>query len=111
MANDDRRDGIRRRCRNPVRIFIRPSAFGHAGRGMVIAMDNTDTQTRAKLVRGLMWSAPLAIALWGMLALAALAVVPHTVRHAIHADARYTVHVLKRDLGWRPPASGLTRAG
>jgi Zn-dependent membrane protease YugP len=50
-----------------------------------------------------MWSAPLAIALWGMLALAALAVVPHTVRHAIHADARYTVHVLKRDLGGARP--------
>lgn len=74
-------------------------------------MDNTDTQTRAKLVRGLMWSAPLAITLWGMLALAALAVVPHTVRHAIRSDARYAVHVLKRDLGWRPAASGLTRAG
>jgi Zn-dependent membrane protease YugP len=78
---------------------------------MVIAMDNTDTQTRAKLVRGLMWSAPLAITLWVMLALAALAVVPHTVRHAIHTDARYAVHVLNRDLVRRPPASGLARAG
>jgi Zn-dependent membrane protease YugP len=57
-----------------------------------------------------MWSAPLAIALWGMLALAALAVVPHTVRHAIHADARYTVHALKRDLA-APARFRTTRAG
>lgn len=74
-------------------------------------MDDTDDKGRPKLARGLMWSMPLSIALWSVLALAVIAVIPHAVRHEFHTGVRYAAHALRHGLGWRTRAAGATRAG
>lgn len=74
-------------------------------------MHDDDDDLRIKLARALIWGAPLSIALWAALALALIAMTPHTVRHEIRSDARYAAHALKSRLGWRTPGAAAGRAG